>query len=101
MTRRGFLILCTCATFYAAFMAVTQVVGHFHPAWGRGTWAAIGLFFGLCGTALLVVIHLTRPKPAVAGTCPVCGYDMRSTPDRCPECGTPAPPGFHERAGPG
>ncbi len=46
------------------------------------------LYLPLALASLLAQIRLRRICGlAVANRCPTCNYDLRATPDRCPECG--------------
>ena len=50
----------------------------------------VALFAALPAVHFLQLLRRRRVKPA--GHCLKCGYDLRATPDRCPECGTAVTP---------
>ena len=45
-------------------------------------WLPAGLF------AMTAWRAWRRGRYSATGVCPICRYDLRATPDRCPECGT-------------
>ncbi|MGA2440326.1 MAG: hypothetical protein ABSH08_05175 [Tepidisphaeraceae bacterium] len=53
------------------------------PLW----WLA--LFFGI--VPAMAFLRRRRSTRDASGLCIKCGYDLRATPDRCPECGTIPP----------
>jgi hypothetical protein len=38
--------------------------------------------------ALMLIQHRRARRLRIKGLCPNCGYDLRATPQRCPECGS-------------
>jgi hypothetical protein len=62
-----------------------QTSGVQFPLWSAFILTAVlpTLWIGKLATAL------RRRGRSATGSCPTCGYDLRASPSRCPECGTP------------
>jgi hypothetical protein len=68
------------------------------PDYGIGITLPYWFLTCLTGLAVMMwIFHwLTRREERLMGVCRHCGYDLRATRDRCPECGTV--PGKPERS---
>jgi hypothetical protein len=49
-------------------------------------WLAMGLWIAAAALPRLAAAQRRRRRLR-RGLCPMCGYDLRATPNRCPECG--------------
>jgi hypothetical protein len=61
-----------------------------HADWGgelTAPWPAVVAALGIVPVWRLRSLLRTR-RQFQQGLCRACGYDLRGTPDRCPECGT-------------
>jgi hypothetical protein len=56
--------------------------------WSVPLWPAALIFGVLPAIHLVRWYHRRRARRADRSICQACGYDLRATPERCPECGT-------------
>ena len=93
------------AQFYRNAGEMDEVVDESSREWGLGgfvtaRWGGRYVALSITDGFLLITfailpsvsvgrafLHRRRHRP---GLCPHCGYDLRATPDRCPECGRSA-----------
>jgi len=77
---------------------IWERLGFAHYKWKQNDSRWIIPYWPLAGIALLFSLPLIvefsrrRRNALISGRCRVCGYDLRATPGRCPECGTVTAP---------
>jgi predicted RNA-binding Zn-ribbon protein involved in translation (DUF1610 family) len=63
----------------------------------RMPWWVAALILAVPEIALLAKRRQRRIVPDVRSSCESCGYDLRATPEQCPECGSKPPVARNEK----
>lgn len=80
-------IVGACVSFYVALAFLASLGQHNLFEFRLKPFLAT-LGFAMIGAAFCLYFHRTGLRhPVRFGLCPNCGYDLRATPERCPECG--------------
>lgn len=69
------------------------VIGYMEKEWAIPFWLPLILLAILPAYKLTMIQQWRRNRRQKQGRCVMCGYDLRATPERCPECGA-IPTGF-------
>jgi len=77
--------------------AARVIHGWESPEYGESTWSSVlivvvplwtWLVLAMPLLAIVLARQLKTRRRRTRGLCLVCGYDLRASPSRCPECGT-------------
>jgi hypothetical protein len=96
--RDAFGVVVRIAGVYLIVVGLMTVPAMFVEYWRSGDESAVVYpgFMILMGVTILRaaehVVRLTYGRVPTAGRCRHCGYDLRGSPEQCPECGTPTKP---------
>ena len=75
-------------------LVLAQTVNGFRGSFPLSTILTLGTIYAVVFAICWIVRSRRRERiiRRLAGLCVRCGYDLRASPDRCPECGTPVKP---------